>query len=447
MALDVHVGGFPTYLCREENMSKTAWPRVALILGSLVSGAACVVSEASPSGAEDPVAPPSSTSPGSESEGKAEGEGGSAARKTAAYGVDGSVTFKRMPHFPQVAFSRAGRVVLLHAAPPNVRMKVLLPDGRPDPAYGGEAGADVALPGASDQWTSLRVSPHIEDDGTVLLFGAVNGISPGHAFVGRVRDGKLDARFVSGGAYLLPSTKGAEARGVAEERDASGEVRGYFVTVWEQASSSSWLVHLDKNGAPLATGDKFSGSDLQFSGAAVDAAGRPLVISGDGVRRLSATGVGDRSFGVDGVVRWEGTRVSELLPMSDGTTLVGLTRLATEAEVARIDAAGKPIPAFTTTARLLLGKDTRVHGATASGGLLRSVLRGSAYELARVRPDGVLDPPLAVPGEWPHVGIAGARATEKGVLVATSQEVLLPAPDGKAAPTRVVDWTVRLLAE
>ena len=122
-----------------------------------------------------------------------------------------------------VAVQQDGRILLVGTAYvqsasffSNLHAHRLLPDGRPDPAFG--AGGGAAAGDGTRFCTGTAVA--VQADGKVVAAGGCNPETfgqPGAFLVARFEaDGGLDGRFGAGGIVLTPFESGpAEARGVA----------------------------------------------------------------------------------------------------------------------------------------------------------------------------------------------------------------------------------------
>ena len=116
--------------------------------------------------------------------------------------------------------------MVLHSATPTISFRALLADGTPDLA--SATTGDVNLPLADTD--SVVTHAIVEDDGSVVVYGARQTTDDTKAFIARIKNGAFDTSFASGGIMALDDSQ-ARVDSLAATHDASGATTGYYATI------------------------------------------------------------------------------------------------------------------------------------------------------------------------------------------------------------------------
>ncbi|MGE5408250.1 MAG: delta-60 repeat domain-containing protein [Syntrophothermus sp.] len=336
-----------------------------------------------------------------------------------------------------VAVAPDGKVVVAGSSSsmPGFTVARLLPNGSPDPSWGGTGVVNTPLGpkafGASDV--------AVQSDGKVVAVGEVNN---DFGIVRYLENGALDPSFGEGGVVILPVGKLADQPyAVAIGPGGLIAVTGVSTVSEEPRVLGAGVAVLKGNGNPETAFSEDgrtiiqteSGNDDRGEGIAFQADGRILIAdatgggAGDGftIVRLGTDGKPDPSFGGDGIVETpipgeggikEG-RSTDVAIQPDGKIVAGgygadytgpegekefLTKFA----LARYTAAGQLDPSF------------------GSGGIV-SVRRGAGDDFGRavaVAPDGR----LILAGTYDHNPAPLEEAAAPALLRFTSDGSLDP---------------------
>lgn len=243
-----------------------------------------------------------------------------------------------------VAVQPDGKVLVTGSseASPGFAIARLLPNGSPDPSWGGDGLVTTSL-GESAACFDVAVQP----DGKVVAVGEAPGAeNEDFAIVRYLETGGLDPSFGEGGIVILPvGTLGDEARAVAigpggriavtGTAELPGSVLGAGTAVLEADGTPE--AAFAEDGTTVITTE--SESNDRGEGIAVQPDGKVLVADstgggiGDGftIVRLGLDGKPDSSWGGDGVVETpipgEGEiaygRVSDVVVQPDGKIVGG----------------------------------------------------------------------------------------------------------------------------
>lgn len=219
----------------------------------------------------------------------------------------------------------------------------LLPNGSPDPSWGG--GDGVATTPLGEFAGALDVA--VQPDGKVVAVGQAKGAeNDDFAIVRYLSDGELDPGFGEGGIVILPVGElGDTARAVAI--GPGGRIAVTGTSDRSSFGNAAGVAMLESDGTPEAAFaadgttviETESGFDDRGEGVAFQPDGKILVADstgaggGDGftVVRLGLDGKPDPSFGGDGVVETpipgeggiEEGRISDVLVQPDGKIVGG----------------------------------------------------------------------------------------------------------------------------
>jgi uncharacterized delta-60 repeat protein len=271
-----------------------------------------------------------------------------------------------------VALQPDGKIVVVGRTSHNSDGAVwrLLPDGAPDPDFGGGDGLVTIDSAQSEFLKDVAVAPN----GSIVVVGSTSADN-GKAAVYRLTpaggyDGTLD-----GDGALGLGGQGSRAEAVAVQPDGRILVTGYF-----GSTAPGLAVHrLTVTGAPDPT---FGGPDGQAGVALTNAIPSDLTLQPDGrvlvagthyvasganavVARFTSSGQADGSFGsavgthVD-LGGYESLSALSLLP-GGGVVASGGTDAGEESIVVKLDASGRPDGAFGTAGVAVLPGSTS-HG-------------------------------------------------------------------------------------
>jgi len=240
-----------------------------------------------------------------------------------------------------IAVAPDGKVVVAgySAARPGFVVARLLPDGSPDPSWGGTGVVNTPL----DEKTAFAADVAVQSDGKVV---AVGGVYEDFAIVRYLENGELDLSFGEGGVVVLPiGTLGDFADAVAigpggsiamtGTSGVSPGVLGAGVAVLKPNGNPE--TNFSADGRTIVTTE--SDNDDRGEGIAVQADGRVLIADatgggfGDGftIVRLGTDGEPDPTFAGDGVAetpipgegKVSGGRSSDVAIQPDGKIVAG----------------------------------------------------------------------------------------------------------------------------
>lgn len=244
-----------------------------------------------------------------------------------------------------VAVQPDGRILVTGSGEASAGFSVarLLPNGSPDPSWGG--GDGVVTTPLGEFADSLDVA--LQPDGKVVAVGQAPGAKDeDFAIVRYLSNGELDPSFGEGGIVILPVGEfGDQARAVAI--GPGGRIVAAGIADLPSFRNAVGVAVLESNGTPEAAfaGDGTtviqteSGEDDRGEGVAVQPDGKVLVADstggggGDGFTliRLGLDGKPDSSFGGDGVLETpilgeggiESGRISDVVVQPDGKIVGG----------------------------------------------------------------------------------------------------------------------------
>lgn len=329
-----------------------------------------------------------------------------------AFSGDGIATPNFVPGYEEaqaVAYDGAGSVVVAGEANGRIELARFLPDGSPDPSFGGDGAVQTDLTPGPDAAFDVLTQPN----GNYVVAGTASGIS---VAVRYLHDGRVDTSFGDGGVVGLLVGRGfnffSSVEPLANNRlmfaGRAGGKGGRMV-----------IAEVDQFGDPFVewSGDGFQVVDLSSSddwawdlaiyngryyaaGATAAAGGAMAVV------RLNSVGALDPRFNEDGRRTLSvdgGAEVATSLEVVDGDVLVagGSSTNGGQMAVAKIDMDGRYIRAFGTggwaTVDFTSGADyawdvvedeNGDHGIVLAG---RAAGQGGRIAVARLEADGTVD--------------------------------------------------------
>jgi uncharacterized delta-60 repeat protein len=368
-----------------------------------------------------------------------------------AFGTGGTVAFPRSSDAAAVAVAPDGSVVLAGTSvapvppfgPTDLTAFRLTPGGSPDPAFGAGGVAKVGLLGGTVT-AAAATAVAVQPDGKVVVAGTATTTAGKAMAVARLNpDGTPDPTFGAGGRLIVPGVANAVVTAVAVRPDGKVVLAGSSSVV-SGINSDFTAVRLNPDGSldpafgigGVARVDIAGANDFAQA-MALGSDGR-IVLAGNAVgsaavAQLTPDGAPDPMFGVGGRVAlgttWPAVGVAV---RPDGRIVLAGSGVGS-APVVQLTPAGAPDPTFGTG-----GTETVPFGTSPNplnlagvavqpdGKVVLAGWTGSASvfaAVARLRPDGSLDPAFGTGGTV----VAAPGFTVRAVALQPDGRVVLAA--------------------
>ncbi len=265
-----------------------------------------------------------------------------------SFATEGFLRLKKVEGAPffslaGLAVDPQGRIVVAGSAESPRKAAILrfLPDGTPDPSFGdgdGVAMTDFGVrPSGATPAVTLRVTGMVVDElGRIVVSGSAVRETTGacvfeSGFVGRLTiEGEVDLTFGASGAVVYDQSSIHSAEGLVLDTGGAPLFFGQATACRGNIEyDPTRVTRLDTSGGPNPRFGRSGRAEINPAALAIapDGAGRIVVLLGQRLLRLTASGQLDRSFGRKGVATIplaERSRAQALaITPSDGMVVTG----------------------------------------------------------------------------------------------------------------------------